>query len=100
MLWHIMLIQYTASETGGAFSVALNASEQTGGSLHNLLQKEERKNISSFKARSVMQESSSITVFYPLKKLVTAIPRVPKVHEGQISIWRAIRVYRKGLGFP
>lgn len=39
MLWHITLIEYTASETGSTFSIALNAPEQAGGSMHNFQQK-------------------------------------------------------------
>lgn len=42
MLWHITLIEYTASETGRTFSVVLNAFEQAGGSMHNFQQNKEK----------------------------------------------------------
>lgn len=98
MLWHITLIEYTASETGSTFSIALNASEQTGGSPHDCQEKEERKNYFSLKVRLVTQESSSITVFYPLNKLLSLQFQEFVKEKSQSD--RLFQVYSEVLGFP
>lgn len=65
MFSHIALIEYTASEIGSTFSIALNATEYKFW-LHNF-QQEERKSDFAVKTWSVTQKkNNNINVFHPL----------------------------------
>ena len=71
MLWHITLIEYTASETG---STLFNRTERISADRRltaSFPTKRGKKNIFLLKARSLTQESSIIALFYPLNELLS-----------------------------